>query len=213
MRSFSQNFLQKISHCETTRATLSLLIDDRALLDAFRRGDPQALERVYRHYVRVVAGVLRQGGFTGYGVHLYGAPREEWRDLIQETFARAFSESTRLRYDGLRPYEPYLLAIARHALADYWRGRGRQRKLRENTPPELAAEAPDPEHLALTAAASAFAKSLSGEPREIYEQRFARGHSQLDAASALAITRQRVRTVEKRLLAEFRRFLQRTKKI
>jgi RNA polymerase sigma-70 factor (ECF subfamily) len=189
---------------------VGLLLSDRALLDAFRRGEAAALERVYRAYVHKVAGVLRQGGFAGYGVHLYGAPRTEWQDLIQETFARAFTAATRLAYDGLRPYEPYLLSIARHVLADYWRQRGRDRQAASQTPAEIVPE--DPEAQRLTLAASQFVKTLLGDTQRVYEQRFARGQSQVEAAEALSLTRQRVRTLEKKLLSEFRRFLTRRKK-
>ena len=45
-----------------------ILMEDRALLDAFRRGDEAALLRIYRHYNERLRGMLRAGfTFTSVG--------------------------------------------------------------------------------------------------------------------------------------------------
>ena len=96
---------------------MSLLVEDRRLLEEFRRGTPQALERVYAHYVDHVAAFLR-GGFTfssgGQLIRFKGLQSpSELQDVLQETFCRAFHPRARVSYDGIHPYAPFLLTIAR----------------------------------------------------------------------------------------------------
>ena len=52
-------------------------------------------------------------------------PEEQALDLVQEVFLRAFDERARLGYDGLRPYRPYLLRIAKNLRIDTARRDGR----------------------------------------------------------------------------------------
>ena len=40
---------------------MTLLSGDRALLDAFRRGDEEALTEVYFHYVDIISDLLQSG--------------------------------------------------------------------------------------------------------------------------------------------------------
>ena len=49
-------------------------------------------------------------------------------NLMQETFARAFTPQARAAYDGLRPYGAYLATIARNLLVDRARKRIREAK-------------------------------------------------------------------------------------
>jgi RNA polymerase sigma-70 factor (ECF subfamily) len=195
----------------------ALLTGDRALLDAFRRGDRAALTRVYRAYSpRVLAYLSR-----GFGVRSdagTGTARVGPLDLDaahQETFVRAFSERVRLAYDGLRPYEGFLLAIARSAAVDTLRAAG---KLARNSvslhdAPELqslAAAHVSPEDSALEgevrALVAEFLSRLSPEERHFVELRFIERKSQEQAGAALGLSRQEARTREvrlKRALAEF----------
>src|SRR5437762_10073842 len=96
---------------------MSLLIERRELLDRFKRGERQALEEVYRHYVPDVAAFLQRGfTFSSGGRPLRFSGYAQPFDLdnaLQETFLRAFKESARVGYDGLHPYKSYLFAIAR----------------------------------------------------------------------------------------------------
>src|SRR5689334_16260622 len=106
---------------------MSLLVERRELLDRFKRGERQALEEVYRHYVPEVAAFL-QRGFTfqsaGRTLRFSGfAQPFDLDNALQETFTRAFRESARLGYDGLRSYKNYLLAIARNFVLDELRTR------------------------------------------------------------------------------------------
>ena len=84
---------------------------DAALLLAFRRGNPDALEAVYRLHVGEVEswvrrGLLRMGRLNA----------ADLADLVQDIFVRAFSDSARASYDGLREYVPFLMTLARNLL-------------------------------------------------------------------------------------------------
>lgn len=156
--------------------------NDRALLEAFRHGDREALERVYYAYVDDVARAVRD------------------RELIQEVFVRAFSESARLAYDGLRPYRPYLLRIAKNLVVDRARKSGREVELDDT---DLAIDAPAPEeslHAArLREATAEFTAGLTPEEKRFVQLRYEEGLSQIDAASEMKATRRRMRTLEKRV--------------
>jgi RNA polymerase sigma factor (sigma-70 family) len=192
---------------------LTLLLDKPELLRAFRAGERDALEQVYWAYVDAVAQVARHGGRLGGGqAQVSGVPREDWSDLVQETFSRAFSERARLAYDGLRPYRHYLLTICRNLLADWARRRGRE------LPGELeadeaaaAVEVADelaPHELAVV---EAYLAGLDRRLAGVYEQRYVVGASQEEAARVLKITRQQLRTLEKKLRQGLQRALEKAK--
>jgi DNA-directed RNA polymerase specialized sigma24 family protein len=110
----------------STRHHVTIFKANPALLHDFREGKRAALEAVYWRYINLVASVARRGAShlcSGAGSLLL----DEQRDLIQETFARAFQERTRLAYNGIDEYRPYLLAICRNSLMDLFRKRLRQR--------------------------------------------------------------------------------------
>ena len=99
-----------------------MLERDRAWLDAFRRGERDALTRVFHAFVDDMAKTLRAGVVVtvdGQRVRV-GArlPEHELEALLQETFAKAFAPRARQAYDGVRPYGAYLATIARNLLID-----------------------------------------------------------------------------------------------
>lgn len=106
------------------------LESDRALLEAFRRGEPKALARVVRMYLPDVARALRAGVLVDVGGQKTRVGKEltesEVEVLTQETFVRAFSPFARQAYDGVRPFGAYLLTIARNLLIDHGRKKGRR---------------------------------------------------------------------------------------
>lgn len=195
--------------------------NDRPLLDGFRRGDRAALSQVYFHYVDAVATLARCGFVLDEGNRLPGAQSpEEERELIQESFARAFSPKGRAGYDGLRPYRPYLLRITKNLLIDRLRRRrpelslddpGSERLLEESplgTPPEASPE--DALHFGtLAQAARAFLGEAPAELRELVRLRFEEDLSQEDAAAALGISRRKVRTLEEKAQQGLKKYLQR----
>src|SRR6185503_20472226 len=83
-----------------------------------------------RHYFPLVERLLRRG----FVVHRSVQPSItfaltkpfELENAVQEVFARAFEERTRLAYDGLRPYRDFLFGIAKHVALDELRRRHRK---------------------------------------------------------------------------------------
>jgi RNA polymerase sigma-70 factor (ECF subfamily) len=185
--------------------------DDHRLLTAFRAGDREALRRVYDHYARKVEQVVRQGAFL-HGGRFSGAPRAECRDLVQETFLRAFSAHARLGYNGLGDYEPFVLGIARHVLAEWWRRRGREipeENVGEREATEPIVEEPfDARELAAT---QRYLETLPSDLKQVHAQRYVSGLSQVEAAAKLGLSRQNIRTLEARLRKGLKKFLQKHK--
>lgn len=169
---------------------MTVFVGRPELLARFRAGERPALEEVYFAYVDIVAYVVRQT-FRG----------AEAADLIQETFTRAFAERARLAYDGLRPYKPFVLTICRNLVVDEARKRGRELVVEE--PPETlpADGAHDPEWAdpATVAAVERYIAGLEPKLRALYEERYVKDRSQNEAAAALGLTRQKVRTLEDKL--------------
>ena len=180
---------------------------DPALLEAFRRGERGALERVYRDHVDDVETFLRS--------RLARAGRltaATLADLVQDVFLKAFAEKARASYDGEREYQPYLRALARNLLVDWLR-----RSLREVTEVReiealVDAEADErqqdelfaPE---LVAATARYVETLPPELKGVLERRFVEAEPQVSAAQALGISRQNLRTLERKLVDGLRRAL------
>ncbi|HEX6275181.1 MAG TPA: RNA polymerase sigma factor [Polyangiaceae bacterium] len=180
---------------------------DPALLEAFRRGERGALERVYRDHVDDVETFLRS--------RLARAGRltaATLADLVQDVFLKAFAEKARASYDGEREYQPYLRALARNLLVDWLR-----RSLREATEVrEIEAvvdaevdERQQDELFApeLVAATVRYVETLPPELRGVLERRFVEAQPQVTAAQALGISRQNLRTLERKLVDGLRRAL------
>ncbi|MCH9685148.1 MAG: hypothetical protein K0V04_27165, partial [Deltaproteobacteria bacterium] len=91
-----------------------------SLLREFRAGQTHALGEVYRMHAKEVSTQLRHGfSFQTAGRHhRFVGYRSafEMHDALHETFRRAFEPRAREGYDGLRPYGPYLRAIARNVV-------------------------------------------------------------------------------------------------
>jgi RNA polymerase sigma-70 factor (ECF subfamily) len=83
---------------------------------AARKGDAVA----YRRLLVGAASWLR--AVTGRGLAAAGRPREDCEDIVQETLLAMHLK--RDTWDGTRPIEPWLRAIARHKLTDHLRRRG-----------------------------------------------------------------------------------------
>ena len=75
-------------------------MDDRALVESLRRGDPEASRRLVEGYQGVVFGLC---------VRMLGS-RHDAEDVMQETFVRAIRGLS--GFDGDRPLRPWLLRIA-----------------------------------------------------------------------------------------------------
>jgi RNA polymerase sigma-70 factor, ECF subfamily len=193
----------------------ALLPGDSALLAGFRRGDHDVLTRVYRTYSPRVLRYLS----NGFRVRVDAAPRIarvgplDLEAAHQDTFLRAFSERARLAYDGIRPFEGFLLAIARSAAVDTLRSVG---KLSLSAIPleavseSILSEEASPEDAALEgelrSLVGRFLSRLSAEERRFADLRFVERRSQERAGAELGLSRQEARTRElrlKRALLEF----------
>lgn len=188
---------------------LADLFKDRELLQAFRKGEPAALERVYFEHATALEVRLRSGLTRG-GTRMHALTDPDVRDVLQEVFIRAFSASSRSSYDGIRPFGTWLQTIARNLLID----RARRRGLPQAEAEMLEFVADDAAGLEetlldaeLQAATALFVEALDPEQRRFVELRFEQERSQEDVARAMNLTRRRVRTLEKYVRTGLRAFL------
>jgi RNA polymerase sigma-70 factor (ECF subfamily) len=207
-----------------------LVVEDRRLLDGYRRGDRKALELLYGAYAPEVARVLRYG-FTfdsqGRTCRFRGVCSEfDLEDRLQEVFARAFSESARTNYDGITPFGSYLTKIAKNLIIDQFRKK--EQSLLEFSV-EPAATTPDeregaseplqgraeatgrPEHdrdrAQLVELVLAFRDQLPDRERVIYELRFEQELQHKEVARAVGLSESQVKTSEQRIRMGFYRFM------
>jgi RNA polymerase sigma-70 factor (ECF subfamily) len=187
---------------------MSLLEQDAVLLEAFRRGDPAALTRVYQTYSAHVARFLSRTYVARGPAGLARVGPLDLEAAHQETFVRAFREQARQAYDGERPFEAWLNALARQAAVDVLRAAGRiaqQAVPLDDTPlvERLATDSPSPEDRALEAETRAlvrrFLDGLDDAGRHFAELRFIQGLSQERTGAALGLSRQEARTREAKL--------------
>lgn len=174
----------------------------------FRSGEAGALAAIYGLHLSDVCHVVRHGfGTTGHRrAFIPGIRKEDERDdLVQEAFSRAFSSRARLSFDPSRAYEPYLLAICRHALVDWHRTTRQRRRLDgsfwevmclTDSSQSVVASDPQPDKVI-----EAYVDTLDRRLKEVFEQVVVQGRSQRETALALGLSRQNVRTLERRLRA------------
>lgn len=188
------------------RASLEPTHDVR--FESIRLGERAAIERVYRDHRGDVERAVRNGLRRASKLSAANVS-----DVVQEVFAKAFSERVRVRYDGTRPFAPYLQRIAGSVLAD-WLRRAR-RQIACDIDLDII-ECDDESACAgcgtfpqdLQDMARRYILTLDSDLRKIHEVRFVAGASQLDAARSLGISRQRLRTLERKLVEGLRQELQ-----
>ena len=174
-----------------------------ALYHAYRAGNREALARIYRQYAPMVYRHLaRRVGAVA-----------ELPDIVQEVFIRALSERARARYDGAREYGPFLRVIARHVFVDWARRTGREVAAGLDVVEAVIDESPpdsSPGEAISIEATATYVETLASELKGVYEERFVRARTQHQAAAALGISRQMLRTRERKLIAGLRRKLEET---
>ena len=202
---------QSRSDLSAAAAPTALFENDPELLAAFREGRRDALERVYRTYVRSVDRTLRALAATS-GQPTMAQPGAI-ADLLQEVFARAFSSTARRGYDGIRDFGPYLMTIARNCFVGALRSFGRERV---TSPEELAfaldANVAEPDisrDPKIVAVLIGYVRKLPPELEKVYWQRYVLGRSQVDASAALGLSRGAVRSREDHLRNGLRKALAR----
>jgi len=198
-----------------------ILVDRRPLLDGFRRGDRSALPAVYTHYVKDVSRFLTRGftfnsagklcsfrGFRG-GYEIEAA--------LQEIFRRAFEERARLAYNGIDPYRPYLLRIARNTVINdlkskqpiLFRFRSGRPVIIESADADdgIGDHLPEPtpsaeaqlEAREVAKLVAAFKDRLGEREQAVFRLRFEEGLSAEVAGSQAGLTRSQIRTTETKL--------------
>lgn len=192
------------------------LEQDRELLAGFRAGKRDVLARVYHALVDDVFKLVALGFVTANGTIRGEREPDEQRAIIQEVFVKAFGQRARLGYDGVRPFRPYLLTIARNVMIDRARARSNDQGRASDVDVDaiIAADSPLPrdveesaEQLRLRARAAAYLETLDADLQKFVALRFDQERSQEDVAAQLGITRRRVRTLEARVIKGLRRFL------
>ena len=137
-------------------------------------------------------------------------------DLLQEVFVKAFTPAARLSYDGTRPYRPFIVTIARNALVDCLRRSGRELPVDEATLESLGQILPTDEQEDAWADAhtmrvvDGYVATLAPDEHAVYKHRYVRSLSQIDAADAIGISRQALRTIEARIRSGLARELRRS---
>jgi RNA polymerase sigma-70 factor, ECF subfamily len=200
-----------------------LLTEDRPLLAAFRAGDRAALEKVYHHYVGGVARRMRMGFSVpgDRGAVVFGFKQAfELESAVQEVFLRAFKESARLSYDGIRPYKDFLAGITKHVVLDELRRRSRRRTesmsdldvdriahVDEAVSPEATLEAKQ----AIETVGTFLEKECDERDRKLYDLRYRDERSQEDAAKAAGLTRIQVRRWETKFRTRMLKYLKRVR--
>ncbi len=209
------------------------LMEDRAWLDAYRAGRPDALEAVYARYAARVVALLRGGfSFSSQGATFRFAGYRsalELQEAVQEVFARAFSPAARQGYSGLRPFEPYLLGIARNLVIDDFRRRRRELALFTPEGQDDALDRIDPAHLEhapisawtqqrrspeqallqreLEALVASFVASLEGEHRTLTDLLFIQRRPQREVADLMGVDRNHVRKLAREVRLKLLRAL------
>ena len=179
---------------------------NRDLLTAFRVGDRDALQKVYWLYVRAVETVVRRL-FQQVG----SGRSNDVLDAVQETFIRAFSSAARQSYDGVRDYGPYLNMTARNVALRWLEKHRREspvepealasRLTTANSTPEPALW-DDPRILGIV---QEYVAGLPDDMKAVHRLRYTLSVPQREAAEQLGMTRQHLRTLEKRIQEGLRR--------
>ncbi len=195
---------------------MPLLISDRELLDAFRRGERQAIERVYHAHVGQVTGLLRKGfSFMSGGQQIqFRGYQDDWEleCAVQDTFILAFGPAARKAYDGIKPFGPYLLTIARNKVISNLRSDQRELRRRREFSAEPPRESePTPESVIMRRQmrelVEAFVGGLPGPYREFYQLRYGEELNLMETARRLGVTRMKARIREQKLRKRFLEFL------
>jgi len=185
-----------------------VFLADPDLLRRFRKGEREALARVYDHYVGAIESLLRRciAASAARSGDRSLASRSDLADLVQDVFIKAFAQPARSSYDGVREYRPFLFALCRNVLVDYLRRRGKEvhmdmaaiELLGDRDPPGPDDELPwaDGETILLV---EGYLRGLTEREHAVYVQRYVHCRPQIEAAAALGLSRQQLRTAEAHL--------------
>lgn len=162
------------------------------------------MAEVYRQHAGVLTRMLRAAAHRGQS---FSALRSavELENAIVEVFTRAFEPRARQVYDGQRPYEHFLMGIARNYLLELGRNREHPAGLTvdEAVDAALSLERTDVHELLedreVTELMRTFRASLGEEEGRLFDVRYVEGVPQAPAAERLGQTRIQLRRREHKL--------------
>ncbi|MDP1825122.1 MAG: sigma-70 family RNA polymerase sigma factor [Archangium sp.] len=185
---------------------------ERALLQRFRDGETEALGEVYRLHAGPLTRMLRAAAFRGQS---FASLRSavELENAIVEVFTRAFEPRARQVYDGQRPYEHFLMGIARNYLLELARNREHPAgiEVSDELDAVLSLEQPDVhealEDREVNELMRRFRAELGEEEGQLFDLRYVEGLTQNAAADRLGQTRIQLRRREHKLRLRVLEFL------
>lgn len=141
----------------------------------------------------------------------------DMESIVQETFTRAFSASTRSNYDGTRPFQTYLFSIAKNLVLRECHHRDRlvtvehleeaAQMSSDFSPGYTQDYGVSPEttlqNLQLKNLTDSFYAELNTEERLFFSLRFAEAFTQEGTAERMSTTRARIKLLEKNLRKRF----------
>ena len=194
---------------------------DPTLLASYKNGDKEAFLTLYNKHSGPLKKFL-QGGFSfssqGRICRFRGVdPSMDADSFVQETFARAFIDTTRRNYDGARPFQTYLFSIAKNLVLRECHRRDRVVNVeqveeatqssvqypfssRENygQSPEIQLQ-----NLQLRNLTYQFIEALNDEERSFFSLRFSYQNTQEGTALKMNTTRARIKLLEKNIRKRF----------
>jgi len=186
------------------------------LLDSFRRGEGWAIERVYREYVGQVVGLLRKGFsfMSGGQVMSFSGFSDAWEleCAVQDSFIQAFSPAARQAYDGVQPFGPYLMTIARNRVISTLRSESREQRRRTALAAEGQPVGPEsPERQAmrreLEQVVARFRDTLPPKLLLFFDTRYAEDRNLMETARRLGLSRMKARIRDQKVRQRFVSYL------
>lgn len=116
--------------------------DDLALVERVIGGDDEAVEAFSWRYQGRFANLARRAG----------VPWQDCEDVAQEIWLAAIGQMRRGKFRGESGLGTWLDGIAQHKIADYWRARGRAKRLAPITAPSQSDDTPSSEEIVEAAA-------------------------------------------------------------
>ncbi|MBM4372453.1 MAG: sigma-70 family RNA polymerase sigma factor [Deltaproteobacteria bacterium] len=162
---------------------------------------------VWKHYFPLV----RSLACRGFGPYRGFSSPSDVEDAVSATFAAAFEQGCRMRYDGVIPYGSFLLGIGRNVMRRQMKKAAREPVADLDCRTEADEGAPSPEEQLLSLeekeVLGRFRTTLEAHEREVYEGHFRDGLSEERLAHHLGRTRHTVRKTLHRVMRRFRRYL------
>ncbi|MCA9506982.1 MAG: sigma-70 family RNA polymerase sigma factor, partial [Myxococcales bacterium] len=191
------------------------------LLASYKKGEKSAFLILYKNHSSPLKKFLHGGfSFSSQG-RLYRFrgvdPSMDIDAIVQETFTRAFMPSTRINYDGIRPFQTYLFSIAKNLVLRECHHRDRLINVErvEDTPEPVGnypfcsrenyGESPEThmQNLQLKELTDRFIGRLNSEEKQFFSLRFSQGNTQEGSAKLMNTTRARIKLLEKNLRKQF----------